>query len=316
MFDECDPAGVAAFAAILLEYDPNQPRDWRGRWTTVGADDDSDSEAEIRRRLEKSLGGTAGTSADESAARADANSVIFGKRKLTPKDGSGPFETSFAGFDSKGNVLLQKDGGKPSVAYPQSFSDDGKQFLTDLAKLHDDEAFMAGLKAKPANVHIDSTGVKDADQLKWEAKVVGDIGMLSELETGRKVLDAAKGREDKITITAPRRSTDDDRADGGTVYFNPGRTTGAPTASGKNDRPPFLGLGQEIFNAVGNLANKNATQGDRERAGLGIGKQLRQEYNGTISDPQRLKELTKRYSDWGTKAVDADVKIPSRRDLP
>ncbi len=244
VFDECDPAGVAAFAAILLEYDPNQPRDWRGRWTTVGADDDSDSEAEIRRRLEKSLGGTAGTSADESAARADANSVIFGKRKLTPKDGSGPFETSFAGFDSKGNVLLQKDGGKPSVAYPQSFSDDGKQFLTDLAKLHDDEAFMAGLKAKPANVHIDSTGVKDADQLKWEAKVVGDIGMLSELETGRKVLDAAKGREDKITITAPRRYLMIIAPTAGPCTLTPAEPRGPRPPPAKTTGRRFSGLGR------------------------------------------------------------------------
>lgn len=315
VFDECDPAGAAAFAAILLEYDPNQPRDWRGRWTAVCADEDSD--AEIRRRAEKALGGPTGTSTDEDAAGADRNSVIFGKRNFTPKDGSGSFEASFAGFDSKGNVLLKKADGKPFTADPQSFSDSDKKYLADLAKLHDDEGFMAGLKAKPANVHIDSTGVSTATrQLQWEAKVVRDIGMLSELDTGRKVLDAAKGREDQFTITAPRKSTDDNSAEGGTVYFNAGKTTGAPTKSGNNDRPPFLGLGQEIFNAVGNLANKNATLGDRERAGLGIGKQLRQEYNVTIDDPQRLKEVTKRYPDWGTEAVDAEVRTPTRSELP
>jgi hypothetical protein len=65
------------------------------------------------------------------------------------------------------------------VADPKYFGDKDAQFLNDLAKLGQDKGFVAGLKAKPNNVHLDSTGIKSADQIKWEAQVIRDIGKLS-----------------------------------------------------------------------------------------------------------------------------------------
>ena len=110
------------------------------------------------------------------------------------------------------------------------------------------------------------------------------------------------------------------------MFFDPGRTKGAPTQSGNNERPPFIGLGQEIFNAMANLAGGTASLLQREENGLRIGQRLRVEYNKTIDDPKRLKELARRYPEskqypgWGTKKVDERVlgldgrPLPRRRD--
>ncbi len=61
IFDEDDPAIAAgggerdaAFAAaILREYDPDQPRDERGRWTAVGTDDGSGDATKAPRKVEQ-----------------------------------------------------------------------------------------------------------------------------------------------------------------------------------------------------------------------------------------------------------------------
>ena len=251
---------------------------------------------------------------DESAARADDNSEIFGLRKFTGKDGRGKLDARFAGFDKNGRVLLRKAGEKDSFAAdPKYFRDADKKFLADLAKLRDDKGFIAGLNAKPPNIHLDSTDAKEADRPAWEADVIRNVGMLSELGRGRQVLDAAKEREREITITP---TLGDNHARGGTVNFNPGNTTGARTKSGNNERPPFIGLGQELFNAAANLSPGTAPLAQREQNGLRVGQQLRVEYNQTIGDAERLKELTERYPGWGTRAVDENVLGPDLRPLP
>ncbi len=58
----------------------------------------------------------------------------------------------------------------------------------------------------------------------------------------------------------------------------------------------------------------------RDEHGLRVGQQLRVEYNRTIRDAKRHKELTERYPGWGTKEVDERVlgldgrPLPRRRD--
>jgi hypothetical protein len=329
ILDSRDPAGAAAFAACILgehNFNPDEPRDERGRWTTGGSN--GKSEDELRKEAEKALGPTGPTPTDEDAARANANSKIFGMRKFTPKDGSTPFNAQFAGFDRNGNVLLKKASGEIVVADPNSYTGDGNNFLTELAKLGKDEGFRAGLKAMPPNVHLDSRGIAGsaADKLQWEAQVIRDIGMLSELDSGKSLLETVRGQDGRgkeITI-AP--TTGDNYAKGGTVHFNPDRTQGPQTQSKDRERPPFIGLGQEIYNALGNLSNKTATLLQRENDGLGFGQRLRGDYNRTIDDDARLKELTGRYSagtsysGWGTKPLDENVigvdgrPLPRRRD--
>jgi hypothetical protein len=85
-------------------------------------------------------------------------------------------------------------------------------------------------------------------------------------------------------------------------------------AESGNKRPPFIGLGQELFNAEGNLSRGNPTAAEREEGGLRAGKQLRIEYNQTIEDPEKLKELSQRYPEppagypgWGRKKADERV---------
>jgi hypothetical protein len=82
------------------------------------------------------------------------------------------------------------------------------------------------------------------------------------------------------------------------------------------ERPPFIGLGQEIFNAVAGMSRQPPPLGQREEDGLRAGQDLRVEYNKTIDDPERLRELTGRYPEpgtgstypgWGTKKVDERV---------
>jgi hypothetical protein len=99
----------------------------------------------------------------------------------------------------------------------------------------------------------------------------------------------------------------DNFARGGTVHFDPGNTKGAPTQSGNNERPPFIGLGQELFNATANLSPATTPLPQREENGLRVGQQLRAEYNKTIDDAERLKGLTERYPGWGTQKVDERV---------
>ena len=302
---ECDPTTAAAFAATILRednFDPNQPRDERGRWTTGAPHEKSDEE--LRREISKALAPKHPTPADDSAARADDKSRIFGKRTFTSSDG-GTVDARFSGFDDKGRVLLKTVADGKTFAVPlKRFSKKDKESLD---KLHQDKGFMAGLKAKPARVHLDSSRVKGADPLTWEAEVVRDIGMLSELETGRWVLDEASTQFDEITVTSLKPGDRDIHAEKGTVFFDPSRTKGAPTQSGNSERPPFIGLGQELYNAARNVSRDTATPGERERAGLRVGKKLREEYNDTIRNAKRHKELTERYPGWGTKKVDARV---------
>ena len=217
------------------------------------------------------------------------------------------------GFSDDGGILLKKAGeDKPFVADPKSFGDKDSKFIAELSKLRGDKGFIAGLKAKPDNIHLDSTNVKAANQLQWEAQVIRDIGKLGELEEGRGVLDAVKGLGKEITIKG--HSTGDNRAVSGDVYYDPGRTIGARSQSGDKERPPFIGLGQEISNAERNVSHPTLNPAQREQRGLRVGQQLRTEYNEAIRDPVRRKELNDRYPDspggypgWGTKEVDERV---------
>jgi hypothetical protein len=97
------------------------------------------------------------------------------------------------------------------------------------------------------------------------------------------------------------------------VYYDPARPIGARAESGK-ERPPFIGLGQELHNAVVNLAPGTPTTAQREEGGLRTAQDLRSDYNDTIRDPEKLKQLTDRYPEpstgypgWGSKEVDERV---------
>jgi hypothetical protein len=51
--DDRNAASAAFAAAILREYDPDQPRDERGRWTADGADGGSEKETKPPRKIEQ-----------------------------------------------------------------------------------------------------------------------------------------------------------------------------------------------------------------------------------------------------------------------
>ena len=140
-----EPTHAFAFGTLReYNFDPNQPRDERGRWTTGASKGKSPEQA--RQDILKALAPKGPAPVDESAARADDNSAIFGKRKFANRDGSKTFDARFAGFDPHGRVLLRKPGEQgPFVAAAEFFSDEDKQFLADLAKLRNDEGFMVGL---------------------------------------------------------------------------------------------------------------------------------------------------------------------------
>ncbi len=123
ILDKPNPADGAAFAAaVLREYNPDEPRDAWGRWTTGGSSGgstkttvplgrgkphaqgghaqwpaDRESDKKSLQDMLRSLGPTTPTPTDASA---DANSAIFGMREFTSKSGTKePFNAQFAGFD-------------------------------------------------------------------------------------------------------------------------------------------------------------------------------------------------------------------------
>ncbi|MGA2032628.1 MAG: hypothetical protein ABSG68_10250 [Thermoguttaceae bacterium] len=334
------------FAPVTLRdgYNPDEPRDWRGRWTAGGAGGGSnlpnrrstsgaaagelmaqlpgESADEVRQRIDRELAPKGPTPTDERTSRADANSVMFRMRKFASKDGTKTFDARFTGFDKHGNVLLKKASGETIAVSPEQFNgEDSKfsekdtKFLQHLEDLQKDKGFMAGLKAKPDNVHVDSTGIKgDENRQQWEEQVIRNIGMLSELPSGQDLLDDAKHLGKPITIK-PNLTGSDNSSHGSTVFYNPERAIGAKSDLGK-ERPPFIGLGQELFNAMASYSRGTAfqTKTQRENSGLSASEPLRRDYNETIKDQDRLNELTRRYPDrgaypgWGRKAVGGRTK--------
>ena len=83
--DACDgaEAASAAFAAaILREYDPDQPRDERGRWTAAGSDGGSADATERPRETEqKNVDGMV----DKLKASKEGE-ALFGKAEKAAKD--------------------------------------------------------------------------------------------------------------------------------------------------------------------------------------------------------------------------------------
>ena len=277
----------------------------------AGGSDEKNKNAEDIQSLLRALGGKAPTSPNDTEAGANDNSVIFGERTFTDKSGR-TLQGRFAGFDDKGQVLIKRvSDGKMFAVPTENLGDADKQLFS---KLQQDKGFMAGLKAMPANIHLNSSGIADPDrQMEWETEVVRDIGKLSELEKGRRVLGDVKVQRNEITIKPPRGG--DNSAAGGNVYFDPADTKGASAVSGKK-RPAFIGLGQELFNAVAGLSRQPSPWAQREEDGLRAGQKLRVEYNKTLDDPDRLNELNGRYPGsgtdpghpgWGTKKVDERV---------
>ncbi len=315
--------GSDPFAAdVLREYSPDQPRDDWGRWTTGGSDDERPEER--RQEILRALTPKGPAPGDDRAAKPDANSAVFGMRKFTSRDGLRHFNAQFAGFDKHGHVLLKKAGQSETfVATPEYFSGEDRRFLADLAKLRGDQGFQAGWDAKPANIHLDSSGLHADKKLAWEAQVIRDIGKLRDLESGKALLKSAEAQGKDITVQPRNPAEKDNFARGGTVHFDPEGTEGARARSGSKERPPFIGLGQELFNARANLLpGIPAPTAQKEENGLRFGQQLRVEYNRTIDDAGRLKELTGRYSagtpyrGWGTKKVDEEVLGLDGRPLP
>jgi hypothetical protein len=334
----------AAGALREYNYNPDEPRDEKGRWTTGGSASvwtkvlptgdpgtpdkpppgaagkaHIPTDDELRREKEKALQGMMPTkpAPDDSTGKADANSAIFGKREFKSKDGKRTYHAQFVRFDDKGHALFRVDEFPEGLipANPNGLREEDAKFVSDLEKLGQDEAFRAGLKAKPDNIHLDSHNVQ-GDKMKWEADVIRDIGMLSELPTGKQILDNAKtkGAEGKqITISPTDR---DNYANGGDVHFDPGRTRGAQTQTGDRERPPFLGLGQELFNAEVNLSRGSPTTADKETGGLRTGRHLRSEYNATFDSPGRANDLRNKYPGWGTHKVDEKVLGLDGRPVP
>jgi hypothetical protein len=338
--ESSDP--FAAGGLREYNYNPDEPRDEKGRWTTGGSGSvwtkvlpTGDPGAPDKPppgaagKSEPSKGGDGypdpknvggflapDTSADASATEADKDSAIFGMREFKTADQKHTMKAQFAGFDNEGRILLrpfERDGKKVAAdaqglvtADPNKFDDAGKKFLAEMAKLGQDEAFKAGLKAKPDNIHLDSRHAP-GDKMTWEADVIRGIGMLSELPTGQQILDDAKtkGAEGKQVTISP--SEGDNFARGGDVHFNADRTTGARTETGDRERPPFLGLGQELSNAVSMLSPGYKSTADRETAGLEAGRQLRSEYNATFDNPGRANDLSNKYPGWGKHKVDEKV---------
>jgi hypothetical protein len=338
---------IARRAAVREHnFNPEEPRDERGRWTTGGSDStigwgptrargagqggpagNGDSSDEKRKRdalmqdILKGLAPAMPKTTDGNAGRADANSAIFGRRTFTMKDGTTHFEAQFAGFDANGRVLLKKDDGTIVAVDPEEFCDTDKQFLNDLGKLRDDKGFMAGMKAKPGNIHLDSSGIPADRRMAWEAQVIRDIGKLNELPSGKATIDGATQQGKDITIK-PRPPRSDNYASGGTVYYDPGDVNGARALSG-DERPPFIGLGQELYNAEVNLSPRDLTRAEKETGGLHASKRLRSEYNQAMDDPNQREELQKRYPEsstgypgWGMKKVDDTVLGLDGQPLP
>ncbi len=84
IYDDRDAANAAFAATILREYDPNEPRDWRGRWTTGrsdgsprGATDQPGQKSEPGVQVEKGKGGfTAKDLLDELGKHDDAKKLL------------------------------------------------------------------------------------------------------------------------------------------------------------------------------------------------------------------------------------------------
>ncbi len=80
--DEREAASAAFAAAILREYDPDQPRDERGRWTAAGSDGGSADATERPRKMEqKDLDGMV----DKLKASKEGE-ALFGKAEKAAKD--------------------------------------------------------------------------------------------------------------------------------------------------------------------------------------------------------------------------------------
>jgi len=80
--------------------------------------------------------------------------------------------------------------------------------------------------------------------MAWEAQVIRDLGMLSELDKGRQVLDAAKTQGKEITITPTDKQ--DNYAQGGTVHFDPGATSGRGPSPATTIARRSSGLGRSF----------------------------------------------------------------------
>ncbi len=76
-----------------------------------------------------------------------------------------------------------------------------------------DQQLVRGLKALPPNVDVKPEGVKKANQPAWVEDVIVDIGRLSELPSGKAVLEKIRkeNNEHAVTIT-PRDPGKDNHA--------------------------------------------------------------------------------------------------------
>jgi len=177
----------------------------------------------------------------------------LGNRTWT--DGTGKFKTEaeLIGIDGN-NIRLRKP--------------DGTVVPVPIDKLSEsDQQLIRGLKAMPSNVVLDGPP-------NWKEKVIRDFARLSETKKGKELLESIKKigegdptigglaglPENTTPITIVPRAGGDNKTTvvlgpGGkaksvTIKYNPDDTQGDQVEGGSRERPPFVGLGKELFTAA------------------------------------------------------------------
>ena len=190
--------------------------------------------------------------------------------------------------DGKSVAIVPADGKKPRAAR-----------IDQLSKR--DQQLIRGLQALPPNVSLNPEGLKKANQPGWVEDVIADIGRLSELPSGKKVLDGIRDHNNGHAVTiVPRDPGQDnhaefrplsDRGSDVTVQYDPHDIKGDIVGGGKGDRtrPPYIALGKELSTAAKALFNTSSINSQREEtAAAEFDNGLRDEHNRALPAGEKL----------------------------
>ncbi len=220
-----------------------------------------------------------------------------GGRKWTSADGKFSVDAELKEIREKSIVLKKADGSEVEVPMDQLAAND--------------RLYVLGQRVMPANIKMDSSTISDAHKRRqWEEAVYRDIGALSELSDGAKLLDdiaqVAKPTEmffrgkkvgggrpinDTPIILVPREGGDNhtliqpprDRLGGSQsvrVHYSPFDTQGdLVEGGGSRERPAFLSLGKELSTGNKALRGPIANVMEEERRSAAFENLLRDQYN-------------------------------------